>query len=143
MLILVILVTFSFEPANLIAEDVVDKELLSYPCMYEETNEDCVKRLVDKYAKEYKVSASSMMRTLKNENNTFDFDAQSNLKYKKGNRWKFPAGTREKSYGICQIHLPDHPYVSYDQATNPEFCVEFMAKNFAKGKQRMWMGYEG
>lgn len=129
---------FSQTPATTIAEDTVET-----PCYYKESNEACVKRLVDFYAKKYKVSAKSMMRTLKNENRTFNFTQQSYLKYKKGNRWKFPAGTREKSYGICQIHLPDHPKVTYKQATNPEFCVEFMAKHFAKGKQRMWMGYEG
>ena len=83
-----------------------------------------------------------MMNTLKNENNTFDFKRQSELKYKKGNKWGFVEGTREKSYGLAQIHLPDHPDVSYEEAINPEFSIEFMAKNFAKGNEGWWMGYE-
>ena len=135
LLLVMILILVSSQPANLIAEDVVES-----PCLYQETNRDCVKRLVDIYAKKYHVSAKSMMRTLENENNTFDFDRQSGLKYKKGNRWKLSG--YEQSFGIAQIHLPDHPSVTIEEATDPEFAVEFMAMNFAKGKQRMWMGYE-
>lgn len=136
-LVIVITATFSQTPATLIAEDTVET-----PCYYQEANKDCVKRLVDFYAKKYRVSAKSMMRTLENENKSFDFDLQSQLKYKKGNRWKKPAGSREQSFGIAQIHLPDNPDVSYQEATNPQFAVEFMAKKFAQGKQRMWMGYK-
>lgn len=136
LLVLVIMVTFSYKPSNLVAEDVVES-----PCLYKETNKECVKRLVDIYAKKYHVSAKKMMQTLENENNTFDFKKQSGLKYKKGNRWKLSG--YEQSYGIAQIHLPDHPSVTKEEATDPEFAVEFMAMNFAKGKQKMWMGYEG
>ena len=132
------ILTVSLNPANLVAEDVVGT-----PCMYNESNEDCVWRLVKIYSKEYNVSAKSMMNTLRNENTTFDFDQQSYLKYKKGNRWKQPAGSREQSFGIAQIHLPDHPTVTKEEAIDPAFAVEFMAKKFAQGKQKMWMGYEG
>ena len=107
------------------------------------TNEQIVVALVEKYADKYDVSTTSLMRTLRNENNTFQFDRQSELTYKAGNRWGFPAGTREKSYGVAQIHLPDHPAITMEQATNPEFAVEFMAKMFSQGKARMWMGYKG
>lgn len=104
-------------------------------------NQEYVQCLVDVYSKEYGVSAISMMATLRNENGTFQFDRQSDLKYKSGNRWGFPAGTREKSYGIAQIHLPDHPEVTYEQAIDPEFSVEFMAREFSQGRQWKWMGY--
>lgn len=134
---LLILVIISVNPAKLIAEDVVEK-----PCMYNQSNKDCVKNLVDIYAKKYHVSANKMMQTLENENNTFDFDLQSRLTYKKGNRWKQPAGSRELSFGIAQIHLPDHPDITKEQATNPEFAVNYMASEFSKGRQSQWMGYE-
>lgn len=103
-------------------------------------NKEIVEDLVDKYSAKYGVSKTAMLRTLKNENNTFEFCRQSDMKYKAGNRWGFPAGTREKSYGVAQIHLPDNK-VTKEQACDPEFSVEFMAKHFAMGKQRMWMGY--
>lgn len=124
------------KPLEVIALDVVSEPVIQM------TDKEYVESLVDTYAKKYKVSKSSMMKTLVNENIEFKFDQQSNLKYKKGNRWGFPAGVREKSYGIAQIHLPDHPDVSYEEAIDPEFAVEFMAKNFAKGNASWWMGYE-
>lgn len=124
-----------YQPLKLIAEDVVES-----PCLYKETNRDCVKRLVDISAKKYKVSARSMMRTLENENNTFQFDRQSELKYKKGNRWGLKG--YEQSYGIAMIHLPDNPNITIEEATNPVFAIDFMAKEFSKGHQHRWMGYE-
>ena len=135
-LVLFLAIAISLSPASAVAKDTIDS-----PCYYKETNEACVWRLVKFYAKKYGVSSSKMMQTLKNENKTFQFHKQSELRYKKGNRWKFPEGTREKSFGIAQIHLPDHPDVSYQEATDPAFAVEFMAKAFAKGKQGWWMGY--
>ena len=100
-----------------------------------------VKELVEIYSKKYNVSKFEMMRTLRNENDTFQCERQSGLKYKAGNRWGFPAGTIEKSYGVAQIHLPDHPTVTIAQAKSCEFSVEFMAKEFSKGRAWQWMGY--
>jgi hypothetical protein len=106
-------------------------------------NEQIIEKLVDKYSVKYNVSKVDLLRTLKNENRTFDFDLQSGLKYKKGNRWGFPAGTLEKSYGVAQIHLPDHPEITYEQAIDPEFSVAYMASEFSKGRAKQWMGYRG
>lgn len=135
-LALVGILIFSAKPAKLIA---IDTPAIQQSTM---TNEQYVVSLVDVYSKKYGVSKSAMINTLKNENRDFIFDKQSGLTYKAGNRWGFPAGTQEKSYGICQIHLPDHPTITYEQAINPEFCVDFMAKKFSEGKQSMWMGYQ-
>jgi hypothetical protein len=106
------------------------------------TNKQIVEGLVQKYASIYNVDKGSMLRTLANENPWYIFDKQSELKYKAGNRWGFPAGTREKSYGQCQIHLPDHPDITYEQAIDPEWCINWMAQKFSQGKQGMWMGYK-
>lgn len=105
------------------------------------TNKQKVEQLAEKYALKYGVSKEALMRTLANENDTFQFDRQSGLRYKAGNKWGFAAGIREKSYGVAQIHLPDNPSVSYEQAINPDFSVEFMAKKFSEGRASMWMGY--
>jgi len=107
------------------------------------TNKEIVIDLASKYASQYKVDKGSLLRTLANENPSYVPDAQSELKYKQGNRWGFPAGTREKSFGQCQIHLPDHPDITYEQAIDPDWCINWMAKKFAEGKQSMWMGYKG
>lgn len=48
------------------------------------------------------------------------------------------AGAREDSWGIAQIHLPDHPQVTKAQALDIEFAATFMAKEFAAGHERNW-----
>lgn len=134
-IVLVIVIVILQNPTQLVA--------LDKPQKVEITNKvEFVESLVEIYAAKYNVSKSSLLKTIKNENNTFDFDRQSDLKYKKGNRWGFKEGEREKSYGIAQIHLPDHPDVTYEEATDPEFSVNFMASNFAKGNENWWSGYE-
>lgn len=50
-------------------------------------------------------------------------------------------GTQEQSYGLVQIHLPAHPDVSYEQAINPEFAIEFMAREFANDNEEIWTCY--
>lgn len=107
------------------------------------TDRQVVEDLVSRYAPLYGVSASSMMRTLSNENDTFEPCRQSGLTYREGNRWGFPAGAQERSFGVAQIHLPDNPTVTKEQACDPDFAVKFMAEAFAKGHQRRWSGYAG
>ena len=41
-------------------------------------------------------------------------------------------GVREDSWGLVQIHLPSHPTVTKEQALDPEFAIEFLAKNLGK-----------
>lgn len=45
------------------------------------------------------------------------------------------------SYGLVQIHLPSHPYVSKEEALDPEYAVDFLAKNLAVDKGSMWTCY--
>lgn len=100
-----------------------------------------VQELVTQYSKEYGVSATRMMATIRCENVELDPTLQSRLKYKAGNRWKQPAGSYEQSYGLVQIHLPDHPDITYEQATNPEFAINWMAEQFSEGRARQWTCY--
>lgn len=50
-------------------------------------------------------------------------------------------GDNGTSFGISQIHLPAHPTVTKEQATDIEFATEFMAKAFANGDEWMWSCY--
>ena len=86
----------------------------------------------------YDVSQETLFRVIKCENQELNPTQQSRLKYKAGNRWEKPAGSYEQSYGLAQIHLPDHPEVSYKQAIDPNFSIEFMAKNISQGHGEMW-----
>lgn len=100
-----------------------------------------VQELVTKYSNEYGVSRAQMIDIMTCENHDFDTDLQSYITYKKGNHWGLPAGSREQSYGLVMIHLPDHPEITYEQAIDPEFAVEYLAKKLSEGKGEMWSCY--
>jgi len=50
----------------------------------------------------------------------------------------YPDGRREESYGLAQIHLPDHD-VTVEQAMTPEFAFRWMLDNWDTAK---WYGYD-
>lgn len=50
-------------------------------------------------------------------------------------------GEREKSFGLAMIHLPAHPDITKEQATNAEFALEWMAQEFEAGRQSQWTCY--
>lgn len=85
-------------------------------------NEYDTKELVAHFASQYQVSEKQMLATIRCESS---FNEKA-------------VGDGGKSFGLSQIHLPSHPNVTKEQATNKVFAVEFMAKAFAKNKQRMW-----
>lgn len=140
MLVLAILISLmisiSFKPATLVAEDVIPS-----PCLHLESDKDCAIRLAGVYAAKYKVSKAKVIGVIGCESDQFNPEAQSNLKYKKNNRWKQPTGSREQSFGLVQIHLPDHPEITMEQATDIEFSIEFLAKSISEGKGGMWTCY--
>lgn len=43
---------------------------------------------------------------------------------------------REDSWGLVQIHLPDHPNITRAEAEDPLFAAEFLATELAKGNCR-------
>ncbi len=50
-------------------------------------------------------------------------------------------GKREESYGLVQINLPSNPTVSYEEATDPEFSLTFLASRLALGHGYLWTTY--
>lgn len=50
-------------------------------------------------------------------------------------------GGRELSFGLAQIHLPAHPDVSLEEATDPYFAIDWLIEKWKKGKQRIWSCY--
>lgn len=50
------------------------------------------------------------------------------------------AGERELSYGIAQIHVPDHD-VTIQQAQDPDFALNWMADMWIKGNAHYWTCY--
>lgn len=50
-------------------------------------------------------------------------------------------GGREQSYGLVQIHLPDHSDISIAQAKDPNFALTFMAKEWTANRANSWTCY--
>lgn len=73
---------------------------------------------------------------------TFDPSIQSYARYKRDNeRWGVKAGERELSFGLAQIHLPDNPEVTVEEATDPEFAIQFIVNGFKSGQRGRWTCY--
>lgn len=83
---------------------------------------------IETQAKKYGVSATLMKKIVQCES-MGSTTIQSNHRLSYG---------REQSFGLAQIHLPDHKNVSKEQALDPKFALEFMAKNIAAGRVGMW-----
>lgn len=113
------------------AEEPVEPRVVLIELAPLKTEEE-FRREVDKKAKEYKVSAERMWATIKCENPMLDPKIQSQ---------HVKNGVQEKSWGLAQIHLPSHPYVSLEQAQDARFSIDFMAKEFSKNNARIWTCY--
>ncbi len=50
-------------------------------------------------------------------------------------------GGRELSFGLVQIHLPDHPEVTLEQATDAQFSVDFLIQALKEGRGNQWTSY--
>ena len=100
---------------------------------------DRVNEIYKEAAQRYGVSESQMLTTMRCESHGGVHDIQSMQRYKFSDPKRgIYAGEQEKSFGASQIHLPDHPNVTKEQAIDPYFAAEFMAKAFAQGKQSWW-----
>lgn len=88
------------------------------------------------YSDKYNVPFQKMYNTIECETaGTFNPQIQSQVKYNFSNTKRgIIKGEQEKSWGLAQIHLPDHPSVTLEQATDIDFSLEFMARNYANGK---------
>jgi hypothetical protein len=101
------------------------------------------------YADKYQVSRETMVRKIKCEAPIMEKDGvryydhkdpQSRLKYSEGQIARNPdwgvVGEREKSFGPAQIHLPAHPEITKEQASDPDFALNFMAEHLSKGQDK-------
>lgn len=73
-------------------------------------------------AKEYGVSYEVMDAIIDNES-----------------KWNPDAvGDNGESCGLVQIHLPDHPGITCDQAREPLFALRFLASEIKAGREWKW-----
>ena len=83
-----------------------------------------VKGMIAYYAEEYQVSAYQLEKTL---------FCESSLNPNAKN-----ITSRERSYGVAQINLMAHTTITIEQATDPQFAIEWTAQQFAKGNAKIW-----
>lgn len=120
------------EPVIYIAEDsqIVEQEVIIETVI--DWNIERIKEEINQQALNYGVNAATMHRIIECESN-YHTSIQS--------RHIRPDGSREQSFGLVQIHLPAHPYVTYEQAIDPQFAIEFLASSLKDGKGWWWTCY--
>ena len=107
------------------------------PVQVELTKEELVE-LTYSYANKYGVSGDYMVDLISCENTPWDTELQSQIKYNFSDPDRgIVKGEQEKSYGLSMIHLPDHPNITKEQATDPYFALDFMAEHLANN-QNIW-----
>lgn len=85
------------------------------------TSED----IITSYAIHYGIPSKPLIRTLQ---------CESNLNPK-------AVGDHGTSLGVAQIHLPAHPDISKAEALDPLFAIDWAARQFSLGHQKMWSCY--
>jgi hypothetical protein len=112
---LLVLITTKFTTVHA----VTTNDIQSYTPPREKT----ISEIIDEKALQYNVSAKKL---------TFFLKCESSMNPNAKN-----ISFVEASYGLSQINTLVHD-VTIEQATEPEFAVNFMAENFSKGKYNMW-----
>lgn len=94
-----------------------------------------IEQKIKLYSDKYNVSFQKMYNTIDCETaHTFNPQIQSEVKYNFSDHKRgIVKGEQEKSWGLAQIHLPDHPNITLEQATDIDFSLNFMAKEYSKG----------
>jgi soluble lytic murein transglycosylase-like protein len=84
-----------------------------------------IEQKIEYYAEKYNVS-KYVMHTVINCESSYNPNA---------------IGDGGKSRGLSQIHKPSHPNVTDEQAFDPDFAIDFMAKHMSQGNSWMWTCY--
>lgn len=89
---------------------------------------------ITRYARKYGINEARFRALILCEDRTMNPSKQSDLHYQFSDpRRGIVEGERERSYGLVQIHLPDHPEVSYVQAIDPDFSLNWAAQKISTG----------
>ena len=98
---------------------------ISYARAPESPHKPSIAQLIAFNASKYHVSEKTMHKVIKCESNYIST----------------AVGDHGHSFGLSQIHLPSNPTVTKEQALDPEFAIDFLAKNLSQGKGNKWTCY--
>ncbi len=110
----VLLAVLLLNPANPAVLTVPESALVVPP--------PTISEMITDAADKYDVSEKTMRRVI---------DCESGYN-------KLAIGDSGKSHGLVQINLRAHPNISKTQAQDPEFAINFLAKNLAAGNGKIW-----
>lgn len=88
-----------------------------------EIKEPSINELITFYSDIYNVDSSVLHKVI---------DCESDYKVNAHN------SVGENSWGLVQINLNAHRSITVEQATDPNFAINFLAENISKGKGNMW-----
>ena len=101
---------------------------------------DDVKQLIIDAANRHSIDSKEFLALAMCES-SLNPTVQSRLRYKKDHpQWGVKKGDRELSFGLFQIHLPDNPSITKDEALDPYFAIEWAAIKF-KDDPAIWACY--
>lgn len=110
----------TFETVFVYAQEPEVKEILIEPVIT--WTPERIEREIETQAEKYGRNAERMKKIIACESNgSTTIQSYHTIK-----------GQREDSWGLVQIHLPSHPNVTKEQALDPQFAIEFLAKNLGK-----------
>lgn len=113
------------------------------------TGKKLLLELVGEKALKYGVSKDDMIGVINCENKDWVTDKQSDLPYTFSDPSRgIVKGSRERSFGLAMYHIPDHADMTVEDATNPDYALDRMARDFKAGKQSWmwkicWAKYQG
>lgn len=103
------------------------------------TEESSVEDQIKFYAQKYAIDPDKYFALVSCENKELDPNAQSNLTYKFSDPSRgIKKGQREQSYGLLQIHSPDHQDITIAQMTSADFSLDWGAREIAAGHAWNW-----
>lgn len=104
------------------------------------TPQSSIQAKIVAYASKYGVSEVLVRDLVSCETGgSFDPDIQSSAIYEFSRSAQgIEVGGRERSYGLAQIHLPDNPNISLAQAKDPDYALDFMARELAADNAWRW-----
>lgn len=100
--------------------------LLAFPTNVQAAESPTIPQLIEKYSSEYSVDPKIITNIINCESS--------------GD--KNAVGDHGESFGLSQIHLPDHPAISKENALDPDFAVKYLAHNLKLGKGKLWSCYK-
>lgn len=85
-----------------------------------------IDELIIEYSKIYNVDSKVLHKVIKCES-SYNPNAHNSI--------------GENSWGLVQINLNAHRSITVEQATDPNFAINFLAKNIKAGRGSMWTCY--